>query len=261
MLRTLLAMMGSGRLVVNINVGAQNNYVANTAKVTGYVAGNTDVTFTLTGLVGSASTGSYAFDVDTSWAAGDTVKVVNSASYIQGRGGAAASAGGPALRAQRACSVDNTGGTIAGGGGGGGTGGSSQVHGAEASGYPLTCNTTSPTAGGGNGGTGAGSQGSASGGSAGATSSLSGAPDCGCANTGSATGGTGGSGGSLGSAGATGGTGSTSGGGFYNGYGWTCPDPSPVTNAGSAGGAAGAAVNGNSNITWIATGTRLGGIS
>lgn len=244
MLRTLLAMMGAGRLVVNINVGAQNNYVANTAKVTGYVAGNTDVTFTLTGLVGSASTGSYAFDVDTSWAAGDTVKVVNPGSYIQGCGGAAEAGGGPALRAQRVCSVDNTGGTISGGGGGGGTGQGGSCY-ENLDSYNNCGQPPINPFSGGAGGTGAGSNGSATGGAGGTTATCA----IGGAGPGyTQTGGTGGSGGALGSSG--------SGGGAYSGG--TCVVSS--TGPGS-GGAAGAAVNGNSNITWINTGTRNGGIS
>lgn len=62
-------------------------------------------------------------------------------------------------------------------------------------------------------------------------------------------GGNGGAGGDWGQAGSAGGRGFIHDGGSYIGY------------FGGAGGAAGNAVTGNSNVTWIATGTRLGGIS
>ena len=63
---------GGGRKTVVVTISASTqNYLANTAKVSGYVSGNTDVTFVINSgvVVGSASTGSYAFTVDTSWAA------------------------------------------------------------------------------------------------------------------------------------------------------------------------------------------------
>lgn len=255
-----LHLSGGGRKAVAIAIsGSTNNYVLNTAKVTGYEAGNTDVTLTINGgvTVGSASTGSYAFDVDTSWNVGDTLKIITAGAAIKGLGGSSGGAGGPALRAQRAVSIDNTSGAISGGGGSGGTGGSATVHGAGLGGYPVQCNAASASGTGGSGGAGAGSQGAAAGGSAGSTGNV----PSDCTSGGSATGGTGGTGGAFGATGATGGSGTTYGGAHWDGYGWVGGDTAPITNAGSAGAAGGAAVNGNSNITWIATGTRNGGIS
>lgn len=89
---------------------------------------------------------------------------------------------------------------------------------------------------GGNGGTGqtfGASAGSGSAGSAGGTNA--------------GAGGTGGAGGTWGGAGSTGATGTA---GNYT-----------AGSAGSAGGSGGSAVSGNSNITWVATGTRLGAVA
>lgn len=117
------------RTVASITIAANTqNYTLNTAKVSGYVAGQTDVTLTINSgiIVGSSSTGAAIF-VDTSWAAGDTVSIVNNG-YIVGRGGtggtsgsttSAGAAGGLALQVLRATSITNNG-TIGGGGGGGG---------------------------------------------------------------------------------------------------------------------------------------------
>lgn len=137
-IQQMLMGSGGGRLQAAITISSNTqNYVLNTAKVAGYVAGQTDVTLTINSsiIVGSASAGSYALDVDTSWAAGDTVNIVNGG-FIVGKGGnggdggtyncgqinaTAGGAGGPALRAQRAISITNN--NIVGGGGGGGGGG------------------------------------------------------------------------------------------------------------------------------------------
>jgi hypothetical protein len=125
----------TSRISVSVVISSTTvDYVANTAKASGYVAGVTDVTFTVNALVGSSSTGSYAFTVDTSWAAGDTVTVVNN-SYIEGAsgtGGAGASpytstngypgsSGGPAVYVGRTVTFYNN--AYVGGGGGGGGGG------------------------------------------------------------------------------------------------------------------------------------------
>jgi hypothetical protein len=50
---------GGGRKVVIVPISTQNNYTANTAKITGYEPGNTDAIFTIAGgvTIGSASTG------------------------------------------------------------------------------------------------------------------------------------------------------------------------------------------------------------
>lgn len=129
----------SNRVTSALTISANTqNYVLNTAKVTGYVAGKTDVTLTINAgvVVGSASTGSYAFTVNTSWAAGDTVTVINNGTVIGagGNGGAGdnlntyaggfpGSAGGPAVSVLRTTSWTNTSGVCGGGGGGGGGGG------------------------------------------------------------------------------------------------------------------------------------------
>jgi len=129
------------KVYYNITISANtNNYVLNTAKVlTGYVAGVMVVTLTINSgvYVSSTTTGAYALTVDTSWAAGDEITIINNG-VIVGRGGTGGTggtsnapvyggptnggAGGPALLVQRSCTIQNNG-TIAGGGGGGGGGG------------------------------------------------------------------------------------------------------------------------------------------
>lgn len=247
----------------------QTNYVLNTAKVAGYMSGLTDVTLVINAgvYVSANSTGSYALDVDTSWATGDTISIVNNG-FIVGMGGAGGSssgasgvgsngaAGGSAFRAQRAVSVTNNG-TIGGGGGGGGGGRSRS--------YAWSDKVSSGTytyAGGGGGGGRSGSTSSSGGtvrtsvgvvgraaavGGSGTTASA-GAGGLGAKETGTAIeGGVGGNGGDWGAAGATGGSGAGSG---------TTIGPGPYT-----GGAAGAAVAGNANITWVLLGTRLGAVT
>lgn len=205
-------------------------------------------------VIGSTSTGAYAFDTGASYPSGSSLALINNG-YIVGAGGAGGmgnataaqqgggpgaggDGGGPALLAQAALTINNTG-TIGGGGGGGGGGGNG------------TQGSSGGTAGGGGGG-GAGYIAGGGGGSAG-DYMLAGVSGCltisgpgGSGKTASMSrGGNGGDGGGLGSSGASGtaGTGSTGG------------------SAGGGGGAGGAAVAGNANITWNATGTRLGAIS
>ena len=124
----------SNRITANISISTNTaNYTLGTSKVTGYIAGKTDVTLTIDSgvYVYSASTGSYAMTVDTSWTTGDTITIVNNGTII-GRGGdggtggtggidnaVAGSPAGPALLVQRAASINNVN-RIAGGGGGGG---------------------------------------------------------------------------------------------------------------------------------------------
>ncbi|MDT7516991.1 FG-GAP-like repeat-containing protein [Rhodoferax mekongensis] len=235
------------RVPVIVNVGTQANYLANTAKATGYIAGRTDITFNITGTVGSASTGQYAFTVDSSWAPGDTVKiVVNPGAAIYGAGGGggtrarapaddsgypavAGQGGGPALLIQRVTTIVNNG-SIGGGGGGGGGGGT----GARQS---VSSGAAWMYVDGGDGGRGqgAGAAGSysATAGAAGYSTTLYGSPWAG---------GSGGNGGSLGNAGGGGG----------GGVGYGAPP--------AGGGAAGAAVVGNSFVTWTTAGTRLGAL-
>lgn len=239
---------GDGRVQFNITISAYTqNYVLNTAKVTGYVAGAMDVTLTINSgiYVGSSSTAGIALDVDTSWNAGDKITIVNNG-FIVGRGGtggngggyinaginAGLSAGGPALRVQRAVSISNAG-TIGGGGGGGGGG---------AWGGYVTIGDGGYSNGGGGGGGGQGYSGGGAGSGGGASVPGNGGSS---GNPGTSSGpGTGGSGGSFASApGGSGGTGGT---------------------LGAASGAAGGnctTAGSNANITWISTGTRLGTIA
>lgn len=143
-----------------------------------------------------------------------------------GGNGGAGGAGLTACLAGTAMAIDNQG-TIAGGGGGGGGGalgkGNDTAH-SGAGCYSLN---------GGAGGTGAGYPRSAAGGAAGQSGD-------------GGTAGTGGTGSALGSSGNAGGSSSNAcaGGG------------SP-----GAGGAAGDYISGNSNVTWVATGTQSGGSS
>ena len=155
-----------GRRRVTIAIASNtSNYLLNTAKAALYEPGNTDVILTVNSgiVVSSSSTGSFALDIDTSWNANDSITIINnglivgkggnggrgfgandcsSDAYICSNGG---SSGGPALRAQRQVSIDNTGGTVGGGGGGGAGGGG-------------TC-AWSTRSGGGGGGAGSGSGG------------------------------------------------------------------------------------------------------
>jgi hypothetical protein len=147
-IQQLLAAGGApGRLAVTITISASTqNYLANTAKVSGYQSGKTDVTFTINNavVVGSASAGSYAFTVDTSWAAGDTVAVINNGTVIGfgGTGGSGGTgdtsgvvnngnnggSGGPAVSVGRTTTWTNTSGVVGGGGGGGGGGGAANAY-------------------------------------------------------------------------------------------------------------------------------------
>lgn len=195
--------------------------------------------------VGSTAVGTYAFDTGVTFPGGSALAVVNNG-FIVGRGGnggteSTGQAGGPALRAQAAVSVTNNG-TIGGGGGGGGSGGPES--------YDYVIDGGGNGGGGGagyNGGTGGG------GGNSGATASsgtkTAGGAGVGANSSGEGEGG-GGTGGGLGSAGGTGSTGTD--------RDW---EGMPRHTPGLAGGAGGAAVVGNSNITWLNTGTRLGSVS
>lgn len=234
-------------VTANITLSANTaNYVLNTAKVAGYVAGVTNVTLTINSgvIISSASTGTAAFIVDNSWAAGDTITVINNGTILGrggngGGGGAGSSAagsgtsGGLGLLIQKATSINNGSGRIAGGGGGGGGGGG-------AVGYFSQIDSSAEV----NGGSGGGGIG---GSSPNGTLTAAGSGYGGSSYY-DAYGGTGGSGGTYGSNGSGGGYGYP--GAYPYGYG------SP-----GGGGAAGAAVSGNSLITWISTGTRNGAIA
>lgn len=195
----------------------------------------------------ASTTSAFAFDTGTGFPGGHFIRLNNSGT-IAGRGGAggaggagssngagvAGGAGGPALRAQVAIEINNAG-TIGGGGGGGGGG----------RGYEVGPGKDTYGGGGGGGGrasgaAGLGSTGNTSNGANGAAGTLAAAGVGGGGGGGFA--GAGGAGGALGSAGSAG-AGGTAGG------------------SGGAGGAAGNYVVGNSNVTWVANGTRLGGVS
>lgn len=242
------AYLAGARTAQSIVISANTfNYTLNPAKVATYIPGKTDVTLTINSAVqvGSSSTSTAAFIVDTSWQAGDTITIINNG-YIVGAGGNGGVAGGnagggpaggnngtpglpggPALTVQRAVSINNASGTVGGGGGGGGGGGTNAV--GVATGRA------------GAGGGGAGYAYSSGGWGAGSGNGSPGTLLTGGAGVGATTdGGAGGNGGNLGFAGQGGSPGDT-----YSG---------------SPGGAAGNATTTGSNalITWIATGTRLG---
>ena len=189
----------------------------------------------------SNSTGTPGLTINGSFPGG--VELINNGT-IAGMGGAgntnAGSAGGLALSVSTAVTINNAG-TIGGGGGGGG-GGRSWI--GTATYFPNNPRGNGGRGGGGRTGTtnsAGGNQGTSAGAGAGAAGTF------GAAQYGSDAqqGGSGGSGGNYGASGSTGGT----------GYG------SNVVSGPFGGGAAGGAITGNSNITYIATGTRLGSIS
>lgn len=180
------------------------------------------------GIVLSAnSTSAYGFDTGSGFPVGTSLKLIMPG-YVCGMGGAggatntAGSNGGPALRAQYAISIDALGGVTAGGGGGGGG---------------------SFWGGGG-------------GGRSGRTNAVGGAASYPGANGTFSSGGAGGGGGGAGGTTGPGGAGSISVGGGGGGWG-----ASGGTAGSYAGGTGGAAVVGNSFITWINTGTRYGAIT
>lgn len=210
--------------------------------------------------ISSNSTGTPALTINGSFPGG--LELTNNG-FIVGMGGAggagsnnngttiykngyAGSAGGLALSVSSAFSFTNNG-TVAGGGGGGGGGpGQDGDYGAWKGGGG---------GGGGRSGAAANSSGGAAGGGGGGNTSTAG----GAGTVSSAgSGGTsspgaqynGGNGGGWGSAGVTPATLNPSGPANTVGYGY-----------GGAGGSAGAAISGNSNITYLATGTRLGAIT
>lgn len=235
-------------------------------------------------IVGSVSTGSAAFSTGASLPVGSALKLINNGTIMGaggnggngvgngcGGGGNNGSTGGLALSAQQVISITNNG-TIAGGGGGGG------------SGYVLFNTPTMPggsapyagSAGGGGGGQGSngGNGGQVSycncwpwgGGSSGSpTSPGGGSPNTSssCSGvTGGIVGTAGGSGGGLGSSGQNGVAFSYCSRWDSNGFGYTVYYTCGSTStAQTSGGAAGACTQGNSNITWITNGTRLGALN
>ena len=238
------------------------------ADANGYSAGITDVYVTVNSgvYVGSPSDGtSYAISAD-GFASGDIIHIVNNG-YILGRGGTggggsvgvvskapSGNAGGRGIYTTANTNITNNG-TIAGGGGGGGGAGGLRSH---------SGNVWAVGASGGGGG--AGYQGGTGG--AKSVSFCSVSPLAQNGNTGTqTTGGTGGggttttcdqsgpsytySGGTGGNLGQAGTAGATSNAVYYD---W-------VAITGGDGGAAGYYLVGNSNVTWVATGTRLGQVA
>jgi hypothetical protein len=162
-----------------------------------------------------------------------------------GGNGAAGGKGGTAMLAEVEFEIDNLNGIMRGGAGGGGGGGS---------GGPISGTTGGGGGGGGGAGVnpgngGAGGDGNAplfkhgSAGSAG-TTTTGGAGGAGGSGGGVAPGGSGGTGGALGSNGSAG----ANGGGISPG-------------SGGAGGSVGDYISGNSLVTWINDGTRIGGVA
>ena len=207
--------------------------------------------------ISSNSTGTPALTVNGSFPGG--VELINNGTIVGmggaggagtpggfGSGGGAGSSGGTALSVSVALTLNNLN-TLAGGGGGGGGGAFTQAVVGK-----------SQTNIGGSGGGGGRSSNAAN--SSGGTATPSGSYAIG--NNGSA--GTVSAGGSGGAGRSTGGYIGTSGGngGNWGATGASGANGSPVTYGGNgAGGGGGNCVTGNSNITYINTGTRLGGIS
>lgn len=252
----LMAAQASFRFEVTI-ASNSNNYNLKTAAIS---AGwdqtlplDANITVNSGVYISSTSTAVAAFDTGSTFPDGSTLTLINNG-LILGRGGnggagtgwplraysvvEAGGAGGVALAASAPLTVINNG-TVGGGGGGGGGGGAYE-------------NAEGTTAGGGGGG----GRPLGAGGPIGspAEHTITASPGTAASLTspgvGQATapwGHRGGDGGNLGQAGATGAYGTS----YYDGAG----------TPGGAGGSPGAAVVGNSQITWVATGTRLGVIT
>ena len=256
----------SGRATVNITLSSNtNNYNIYSNRGGSYVAGSTDVTLTINSgvTIGSTSTGSYALDTGSGWTSGDTITIVNSGT-VKGRGanggnggsvvfngsisgGGNGGTGGPAFRAQFACTFTNNG-SVYGGGGGGGGGGSQ--YGVLAIGKDTSNITTHGHGGGGGAGVNGGS-----GGSGGTGSGGTGDPDTG--NSGSSGSSTAGGAGGSGDGGLAGGAG---GGLGSNGSSGTNPSASlsspTASRNGGSGGTRGFYQVGSANIN---SGSGIGG--
>lgn len=224
------------RVTVNLVISTNTqNYDVFVNRGSSYVAGNTDVILTINSgvFLGATSTGVYALVVSSSFNVGDTVTIINNGTILGcGGGGGAGSTGGGGggggggntMQISRATSITNNG-VIASGGGGGGGGGGGQT----GSGKFAVARQ------GGGGGGGAGYLSGGGGGPNGGAGSTTGG---GAGGGGQTNAGSGGVGGGRGANGASGTGGNVAGGG--------------------PGGVAGFYVVGNSNVTWVATGTRIG---
>jgi uncharacterized repeat protein (TIGR01451 family) len=241
-------------VVIQSNTSNLNlwNYLVAQGAATPGMPGSWIVTIAGGVVIGSSSTSVPAFDTG-AFPSGSTVQIVNNGTIVGaggsgGNGGGnpeaatAGASGGLALLSQVSVTIANNG-SIWGGGGGGGGGGANR-----------SLPSGGPAGGGGGGGAGSnagaggaggtGLVGSASFGSPGSAGTLSGGGGGGAGGVIRAVvGGTGGNGGGPGQAGASGGQ----------------STPAGATPGG--GGAAGAAVNGNSFITWTNVGDRRGAVN
>jgi len=213
-------------------------------------------------VVYASTTSGYAFTIS-SIPANSSITITNNG-YIVGKGGTgvgkgypsqtdynltapAYANGGPAFYTNYAVSINNASGVIGGGGGGGGVGGSTSADCSCSGCGGVELNGMAPGGGGagyGDGGIGYTNWRNNTGYRLSPITSSAGGLTTGGGSAGS---GTGGAGGGLGAAGSTGGGASRC--GYTNQSG-------PGT-----GGAGGACTQGNSNITWLSTGTRLGALN
>ena len=246
------------RLIASVTASSATNVTVNPAMFANYVPNASVLTYIIPGgvVISSTSTSTPALTIS-GFAAGDRVNIINSG-YIVGRGGTGGTgapggggnrgtngaAGGPALSVSSAIIFTNNG--VIGGGGGGGGGGAAGDGAPDLGSY------------GGGGGGGAGNA-VGSGGPVNLTGFVS--------NQGVVNNSQPGSSGTL-TTGGGGGSGGNSSGYGNDRWGWGGGQGGALGSTGSVGaglsqpgGAGGAAVTGNSNITWIAFGTRYGSIT
>ena len=213
--------------------------------------------------VSSNSTGTPALTINGSFPNG--VQLINNGNVygmggVAGNGGGfngayygatAGASGGNALTASTAVSITNNG-IISGGGGGGGGGGYAALTDGK---FVRIC---------GGGGGGGGRVNAGGGGGGAATSGFpSGASGGGATLTSNGGGGSGGinTDPAYGSTAYRGGTGGAGGNNAANGATGATGTANYSAGSGAGGGSGGSAVAGNGNITWVATGTRYGGIA
>lgn len=264
--------------MLNLNVGA----MAIAAGWDGNLPLIADITINSGVVVGSNSIATYAFDTGASLPAGSMLTLVNNGMILGKGGNGNGGAGGSALRTVVPTSITNNG-TIGGGGGAGGAGGGGYYQATTKGGGSYGGTSVGGGGGGGagyQGGTGGPTQGTGSGpytfysspsaGGAGTNTGGGGGGGGSYGHGGSVSpntytqGGSGGSGGGLGVPGGGGSiarwSGQNTGSGTVGGAvgGWTTTSSSPAP---TVGGTAGKATVGNSNITWLTIGTRLGALT